>query len=420
MVVVDPRQIVAGILTLSMFLMLFNMIKRDHFDSIEIELPGTTDVSFDDANGIEHGLGGLSGGHTGPWKDNEEKLQPCWTKPILDSEQSRGFVIFSLTNGPEHHVSQIADAVVVARYLGATLVIPDIRGSKPGHMRKFEDIYDREKFVESLDGVVPVAKHQPAEIPLKNLAVVRVPNGVTKEHIAEQIEPVFISAGSIRLATYFPSVNIGMAGEKSNVDSLACLGMFGTLELQPEMREVVDSMVESLHVLSRKSHGKFIAVDLRVDMLEGSGCHGNDATEMKSCYNAQEIALFLKKIGFPRDTTIYLTQSTWDSSLDALKNYFPKTYTKGGIMPTHSKEKFLKSMAPEFEEAIDFYICSRSNVFVPAISGMFYANVAGKRIVSGKTQILVPANIPGRSASAHDFVSHYVSKKNHIAYSCYC
>ena len=30
---------------------------------------------------------------------------------------------------------QIADAVVVARYLGATLVLPDIRGSKPGDQR---------------------------------------------------------------------------------------------------------------------------------------------------------------------------------------------------------------------------------------------------------------------------------------------
>jgi hypothetical protein len=30
---------------------------------------------------------------------------------------------------------QIADAVVVARYIGATLVLPDIRGSKPGDER---------------------------------------------------------------------------------------------------------------------------------------------------------------------------------------------------------------------------------------------------------------------------------------------
>ena len=88
-------------------------------------------------------------------------------------------------------------------------------------------------------------------------------------------------------------------------------------------------------------------------------------------------------------------------------------------MPVDKKGKYLNSESSEFEKVIDFYICSQSDVFVPAISGLFYANVAGKRIASGKTQILVPATIPG-SASAVDFSSHYVSKKNHLAYSCFC
>ena len=30
----DPRQILAGFLTVTMFVMLANMIKRDHFDSV--------------------------------------------------------------------------------------------------------------------------------------------------------------------------------------------------------------------------------------------------------------------------------------------------------------------------------------------------------------------------------------------------
>jgi len=32
----DLRQIVAGILTLTMFVMLIHMIKRDHFDSVQV------------------------------------------------------------------------------------------------------------------------------------------------------------------------------------------------------------------------------------------------------------------------------------------------------------------------------------------------------------------------------------------------
>ncbi|XP_052181724.1 protein MANNAN SYNTHESIS-RELATED 1-like [Diospyros lotus] len=415
---VDPRQVLAGFLTITMFVMLGNMIKRDHFDSpSDANHSGTPSDNYDNLKITEHATVSLPGGN-GPWKEDGLRLKPCWAKPASEEAQrSEGFVTFSLTNGPEYHVSQIADAVVVARYLRATLVLPDIRGNKPGDKRNFGDIYDIQKFVKSLDGVVKVSKHQPAETSTRNLAVVRVPNRVTKDHIAEQIEPIFRTKGNnIRLATYFPSVNMKKTEEKSKSDSVACLAMFGTLELQPEVREVVDSIIERLRTLSRKSNGQFIAVDLRVEMLEKKGCQGS---AVKSCYGPEEIALFLRKTGFDKETTIYLTQSRWDSSLDALKDFFPKTYTKETIMPVDKKEKYLNSETSELEKAIDFYICTESDVFVPAISGLFYANVAGKRIASGKTQILVPANVAA-SASATDFISPYVSKKNHLAYSCFC
>ena len=90
------------------------------------------------------------------------------------------------------------------------------------------------------------------------------------------------------------------------------------------------------------------------------------------------------------------------------------------IIPADKKTKFLGSKGSEFEKVIDFYINSQSDVFVPAISGLFYANVAGKRIGYGKPQIFVPANIQDSSASASQFLSPYVSKKKHFAYSCYC
>ncbi|KAK1575647.1 hypothetical protein Q3G72_007237 [Acer saccharum] len=323
-----------------------------------------------------------------PWLEDGSELKPCWSKTNFDEiDESKGFITFSLTNGPEYHVSQIADAVVVTRQLQGTLVLPDIRGSKPGDEKKFEDIYDVDKFIKSLDGVVKVVRDLPDEISIRSLAVVKVPNRVTEDHIVETIQPIFQAKGNIRLATYFPSVNMRKSAQKSNLDLVACLGMFGTLELQPDVNEVVDSMAERLRTLSR---------------------------------NAQEIAVFLRKLGFDKDTTIYLTQSRWDSSLGVLKDIFPKTYTKETIMPADKKAKFLESENSEFEKVIDFYLCSQSDVFVPAISGLFYANVAGKRIASGKNQILVPADVSSSSASAADFISPYVLKKNHLAHTCFC
>lgn len=194
--------------------------------------------------------------------------------------------------------------------------------------RKFEDIYNVEKFVKSLNGVVKVVKQQPADLSARNLTVLRIPNRVSEDHIAEKVEPIFRTNRNIRLVTYFPSVNMRKSEQKSNIDSVACLGMFGTLEIQPEVQEVVESMVERLRTLSRKSGGQFIAVDLRVDVLKKRRCKENGVSGSKSCYSPQEIAAFLRKTGFDKDTTIYLTQSRWDSRLDALRGLFPKTYTK--------------------------------------------------------------------------------------------
>lgn len=89
-------------------------------------------------------------------------------------------------------------------------------------------------------------------------------------------------------------------------------------------------------------------------------------------------------------------------------------------MPADQKAKFLNSKSSEYEKVIDFYLCSQSDVFVPAISGLFYSNVAGKRIALGKNQILVPATIREPTASASNFISSYITKKNHLAYSCFC
>lgn len=172
-----------------------------------------------------------------------------------------------------------------------------------------------------------MAKDQPAQISTRNLAVVKVPNRVTEDYIVEHVKPIYKQKGNIRLATYFPSVNMRKSA-KNSYDSVACLAVFGTLQLQPEIQEVVDSMVGRLRTLSRKSDGQFIAVDLRVDMLEKKGCHENGDAGSRSCYNAQEIAFFLRKIGFDKDTPVYLTESRWQGSLDALKDLFPKTYTK--------------------------------------------------------------------------------------------
>ncbi|KAL0715845.1 hypothetical protein Bca4012_065167 [Brassica carinata] len=139
--------------------------------------------------------------------EDSPELKPCWSiSPSDEAVSSKGYVTFYLTNGPEYHISQITDAVMVAKHLGATFVLPDIRGSKPGDERT--------------------------------------------------------------------------------------LKISSSLELQP-------------------------------GILEKKNCRETGAVVgSKTCYNAQEIALFLRKLGFESDTTIYLTQPMWESSLNILSYMF--------------------------------------------------------------------------------------------------
>ncbi|CAN6458905.1 unnamed protein product [Victoria cruziana] len=377
---IDPKQVLGGVLTLTMFLLLARMIKHDHFDSDEVI---QNDASGKQAQSnkvakidVENSIMKTSG----PWMKNEPELTPCWSR-LESKKQSKGFVTFSLTNGPEFHHSQIADAVVVARYLGATLVIPDIQGSNLGDKRKFEEIYNVEKFVENLNAVVKVAT-DPADITADKPATLRIPDRPTAAFISEQIEPIYRSTRNVKLS---------------------------------DVRDVADKMLHRLRTTDGSGR-HFIAVDLRLDMLQQKGCEA--AHGRRKCFSALEVGNFLQKIGFNRETVIYITHSRWHEDLDELKSLFPETYTKESVIPTEEKDEFLNLENSELEKAIDFYICTHSDIFVPAIPGLFYANVAGQRIASGRTQILVPSRKPTSAAS--DFLSHYVSDKSHLAYSCLC
>lgn len=194
--------------------------------------------------------------------------------------------------------------------------------------RNFGGIYDVKKFVKSLDGIIKIAKDQPDEVSINNVTIAEVPTRVSEAYIATNIEPLFKMNGNLRLETKFPPLPMTNEKEFNYLDSLSCLAMFGTLELQPALKEVIDLMVERLRALSHRSDGQFIAADLRLEMLEKSECQESGDSGTKWCYNAKAIGDFLRKIGFHRNTTIYLTQSKWHSMLDPLRSFYPKTYTK--------------------------------------------------------------------------------------------
>nr|XP_027065161.1 protein MANNAN SYNTHESIS-RELATED 1-like isoform X1 [Coffea arabica] len=416
----DLRQVVAAILTMSMFLMLGNMIKKDHIDPLLVDMPVSLDIQQGLLKVSKHSLVKLA---SGPWKEDDEAMRPCWKKlyKTKKGEQTNGYISLSLTKGPEYHALQIANAIMIAKHLGATLVLPDIKGAKVSEKRMFGEIYDPQKFTTSLDGVIQVVKDPINQQVGEKVVIVKVPERVTEKFISAHIEPILKKKKQVRLTSQYQSSNLTKAKEIGDyLNPYACLAMFGSLDLHPQLKELVDSMVRTLRFLSWKSSaGKFITVDVKVTEFKNKlSCQRNDTTSKEYCYGAEEIGQFLEKIGFRKGTTVYLTQTEWHESLRPLRKYFPNTFTKDAVMPIDLKARYLDSGNFEYEKFIDFYLCMQSDVFVATTMNMFYNNVAEMRIASGKTQILIPAN--KLSTSAADYLSPHILKKNHMAYSCLC
>lgn len=182
-----------------------------------------------------------------------------------------------------------------------------------------------------------ITKTQPPQASKGNVPTVRVPNRVSQDYIVRVMKPIFQSKGALRIESYFMSINSTMVDKNknknnNNLNSLACKAMFGSLQLKPEVQEVVESMVQKLRSWSKNSNGQFIAVDLKTEMCDGKA----DQRGRKGCYKAEEIGQFLKKVGFSQETAVYVTQPRWHSDLDALRDIFPKTYTKVFFYDLHN------------------------------------------------------------------------------------
>ena len=59
---------------------------------------------------------------------------------------------------------QIADAVVVSTYLGATLLIPTIKDGRKEPNGQFDKIYDTTRFIASLQNIVWVVGQIPDDM----------------------------------------------------------------------------------------------------------------------------------------------------------------------------------------------------------------------------------------------------------------
>eukprot|EP00250_Pteridium_aquilinum_P000836 c11008_g2_i1 orf=674-1672(+) len=329
----DVRQAVAGALTLAMFVALLEMTISGTIGPStppqEISLSVISEEIVEDPG--DKTVAAISVREETPrklWGLPGPVLQPCWRKHIASKQgRTQGYVLVKLSNGPLYHPLQVADAVIVARSLGAILVMPKIKEAATDTNGGFSKIYDVNNFIASLQGVVRVVARLPADSRSVSPAVVKVPYKVTPEYIDDILQPLLSEKRVIQIVSVF-STSRPLVKDSSTeeMQAIRCLVTYSALQFHPQVKKLGDQVVSTLREASGSDH--FIAVDLRVDLLDHAGCKHPEISKSKKCFNASDVGTFLKSLGFSSSTPIYLTQSRWDQRLNPLKENFPNVYTK--------------------------------------------------------------------------------------------
>ena len=182
-------------------------------------------------------------------------------------------------------------------------------------------------FILSLKDIVKVVGKLPVDMRTIEPVVVKVPHRVTPKYIEENVAPIYKQNRIIQLTTVFSpsSLKDEESSVPEDVRSIQCLVTHNALRFHSKVQKIGERVIRRV---SKGSGGdRFVAVDLRVDVLKRKGC-SQTSSNGKKCYDADDVSTFLKRLGFASDTPIYVTQSRWDDSLAPIKENFPNVYTK--------------------------------------------------------------------------------------------
>ncbi|KAF3789993.1 Uncharacterized protein EJ110_NYTH17427 [Nymphaea thermarum] len=413
---------VVGFLSFGIFVLLINMTtNRPQFDPESLPLPSVNESSTVGdglvVNKVSREKQRRLWGEPGPF------LQPCWEERLtVLKERPWGYIGVVLSNGPHYHHVQMAEAVVIAKYLGATLLLPTIKNSENEPNGQFDNIYHTGNFIKSLQGVLRVVGRLPDDLSSVSPAVVSVPYEATPSFIEENVRPALKRSAVVIIGNFFVSRN-KMEETLPELEALRCLVMYKALQFQPSVTRLGDHIISRLREAGGSAGGHFVCIDLLTDSTIPKNCSSSrEASELpksRKCVDITGIGTLLVNFGFEDDTAIYLTQSRHDPNLEPLTNIFKNVHTKEYSMPFNEEKQVLYSGRTQFEKALDYYICSRSDLFVPTVSNMFYSNVAGERIRLQNTNMLVPS-LQCRSTNFSTCTSRYVTQKDHFVYKCLC
>lgn len=335
--------------------------------------------------------------------------------PAVRERFSNGYLLIATSGGLNQQRTGITDAVVVARILNATLVVPELDHHsfwKDGS--DFANIFDVDWFISYLAKDVPIVKRVPEKVMRsmdKPPYTMRVPRKSEPDYYLEQVLPILLRRRVVQLTKFDYRLSNDL---DEDLQKLRCRVNYHALRFTKTLRNLGQKVVTRV----RKMTKRFIAVHLRFepDMLAFSGCYygGGDKeryelseirkrwetlpetspdeerTRGKCPLTPHEVGLLLRALDFDNNTYLYVASGEiygGEETLRPLKELFPNFYTKEMLA---SEE--LKTLLPFSSRlaAIDYIVCDESDVFVTNNNGNMAKILAGRRRYMGHKRTIRP------------------------------